>query len=477
MLITEKKTKIVATIGPASESKEMIEKLVRAGVNIFRINTSHGNLSIFEKVIRRIRDVEKKLDTYISVLLDLQGPKIRIGKFKKGFIEIYRGQRLIFTTERVLGDNKIVPIKYQNFPHDVKVGNRILLDDGNLTVQVMGIEKNRVTVEVVHGGTLSNNKGLNLPESSISTSPITDKDKANLTNGIKCGVDFVALSFVKNGEDIRALRKLINDEGSDAEIIAKIERHEAVKNLDEIIEEADGVMVARGDLGIEIPYARVPLVQNEILAKANRQGKPVIVATQMLESMIQSHRATRAEISDVANAVADYADALMLSAETAVGLYPVVAVETMVETAVTIEKYQASKQKLFLRKPELDKETPVTHGITYVANQLAQVLDAKAVIAFTESGHTVKHISKHKPDVPIYAFTPHARIARRLTLTRAANPYPMGRVRDIKKPLKYIFDYLKKRNLVQVGERVILISGLPMRVSGTTNMVRVERVR
>lgn len=472
-----KKTKIVATLGPATNTPEMIEKMVLAGVNLFRVNTSHCDFSELKKIIGMIRRIEKKLDTFIGVLLDLQGPKIRIGKFKKGFIEIHRGDRLTFTTEKLLGDEKIVPIQYKQFHRDVKPGNRILLDDGNLSVTVKKVEGVKVLVEVKSGGTLSDSKGLNLPEGSISASPITQKDRKDLKAGLECGVDFVALSFVKEAGEIRTLRRMIAREGHKAEIIAKIERHEAIKNLDAIIKEADGVMVARGDMGVEIPFEQVPIVQKDILRKANRSGKPVIVATQMLESMIQSHRATRAEISDIANAVSYYADAVMLSAETAVGAHPVAAVEAMSRTALTMETYQYHNHKILPWLSPGDSSKSIAHGVTYSANQLAELLSAKAIVAFTMSGGTAKQISIPRPKIPIYTFTPDIGVARRLNIIRNVYPFVMRKAVDLKKPLKFIFGFLKNKKLLKKGDRVILISGLPMNIPGRTNMIRVETVR
>ncbi len=471
-----KKTKIVATLGPATNSPEMIKKLVLAGVNVFRVNASHGDLSGIEKMISRVRRVEKTLDTYLAVLLDLQGPKIRIGKFENGFIEISRGDRLVFTTEKIIGNNKIIPIQYQRFHHDVNVGNRILLDDGNLTVQVKKIDGKKVTVEVLNGGTLSDNKGLNLPEGSISASPITKKDKECLKCGLQAGVDFVALSFVRNAKEIRTLRRLIREEGYGAEIIAKIERHEAVKNLDAIINEADGLMVARGDMGVEIPFEQVPIVQRDILKRANRVGKPVIIATQMLESMIQNPRATRAEISDVANGVSYYTDAVMLSAETAVGAYPIEAVKTMTRTALTTEDYQYHHHSILQWRDPKGAEVSITRGVTYAANQLAEVLKAKAILAFTESGETVRQIIRPRPNIPVFAFTTSHDEARRLCVLRGVYPFWIRRAADLKEPLKFMFGLLKDKGLIKKGDRVILTSGLPMRASSATNMVRVETV-
>lgn len=473
-----KRTKIVATLGPATSSPEMMEKLVMAGTNIFRINTSHGDLTRIRKLTNDIRNVEKNLNTFVGILLDLQGPKIRIGKFENGFIEIHRGSELVFTTEDgIIGTDNIVPVLYKKFHLDVVPGNKILLDDGNLSVIVKKVKGKRVTVEVKKGGTLSNHKGLNLPEASISEPPITKKDRQALSLGLKYDIGFVALSFVRDGKDIRTLRRLIKNEGSKALIIAKIERHEAIKNLDEIIKETDGVMVARGDMGVEIPFEEVPIVQKDILRRCSKVGKPVIIATQMLESMIQNHRPTRAEISDVASAVSYYADALMLSAETAVGTYPVEAVQAMSRAALTMEEYQNENHKILPWWAPPDAVTPVTHGITYTANQIAEVLNASAIIVFSETGETARQVSKPRPCVPIFAFTPNVLVARQMTISRAVNPFLMAKTNDVKHPLRFIFAILKKKKLIKKGDRVILTSGIPIQGAGNTNMIRVETVR
>lgn len=473
-----KKTKIIATLGPASSSIEMIEKLVEHGVNIFRINASHGDLSRVQQLIKRIRTIESKIDSFLGVLIDLQGPKIRIGDFEKGFIQIHKGDEIVFTTESdIKGTNKIVPVQYKKFHLDVKPGNRILLDDGNLLVVVKDVSGKRVTVEVKKGGTLSDHKGLNLPEASISQSPITKKDKEDLANSLKCGIDFVALSFVKNGGNIRTLRGLIKKGNSNAKIIAKVERHEAINNLDEIIKESDGIMVARGDMGVEISFERVPIVQKDILRRCSKVGKPVIIATQMMESMIHNHRPTRAEVSDISNGVSYYSDALMLSAETAVGSYPVESVDAMAKTAILMEDYQFANHQILPWWTPPGEITPVTHGVTYAANQLAESLNASAIIVFTMTGETARQVSKPRPNIPIFAFTPDINVARQMTIIRNVNPFLMNETKDIKRPLRFIFDFLKKRDLIKIGDRVILTSGLPLDSTGSTNMIRVETVR
>ena len=334
--------KIIATLGPASGTKKMIRELVKTGVNIFRLNLSHGDHEVVRQWIHWIRETEDEFKVFIGILLDLQGPKIRVGKFKNGSIELKAGKEVVFTTEKAVGHETLVPIQYKSFHKDVKAGDQVFLNDGNLCVVVKKVSGPRVTAVVKAGGTLSDHKGVNLPDTPLTTSVLTPKDRKDLKFGLAEGIDFVALSFVGSEKDIQQLRRLIRSAGGDAEIVAKIERKQAVRNLDKIVEAADGVMVARGDLGVEIPFADVPVVQQKILRECAKKYKPVIVATQMLESMITNPRPTRAEVSDVANSVMYFADAVMLSGETAVGKHPQEAVKVMVETAIKTESYQNS---------------------------------------------------------------------------------------------------------------------------------------
>ncbi len=472
-----KKTKIVSTLGPASSSPLMMGKLIKAGVNIFRINASHGDLSRIEKVVANIRMAAKEHGAFIGALLDLQGPKIRVGDLENGTVELREDEIFVFTTEQLIGSGNLVPIQYKKFHLDVKPGDRVFLDDGNLCVVVEKVEGKRVTVKVLKGGLLSDHKGINLPEASISQAVITKKDKEALSYGLKAGVDFVALSFVKSEDDIKKLRALIRKVNSRAKIIAKIERHEAIKNLDGIIRESDGIMIARGDMGVEISFEKVPVVQKEIIRKCSKVGKPVIIATQMMESMIKNHRPTRAEVSDIANGVSYYSDALMLSAETAVGAYPVETVKAMTDTALTMEDYQFNNHKILPWWIPPGEIAPITHGITYAANQLAEQMEASAIIVFTMSGETAVQVSKPRPSMPIFAFTPDITVARQLTINRGVNPFLIEDKEVLKKPLKYIFNFLKRKKFIKKDDRVILTAGLPMFKTGNTNMVRIEIVR
>jgi pyruvate kinase len=347
------KTKIVATVGPASSSKDMLRALIKEGVDVFRLNFSHGTHEDHLKVIANVRELNKELDTKIALLQDLQGPKIRVNEMAPDVV-LERGQELIITTKELVGNNKVVSTSYKNLPKDVKVGDMILIDDGKIELKVKEVRTDEVLNEVVYGGLLKSRKGINLPFTKVSAPSLTEKDMKDLEFGIKNDVDWIALSFVRKAFDIQSMRGIINSHKSNARIVAKIEKPEALSNIDEIIAETDAVMVARGDLGVEIWMEEVPMVQKMLVEKCNRAGKPVIVATQMMESMIENPRPTRAETNDVANAVMDGADALMLSAETASGKYPLEVIRSMVRTVASVEK----NPKIYFHFREVDKNSP-----------------------------------------------------------------------------------------------------------------------
>ncbi len=474
--MTVRLTKIIATLGPASGTKKNIKELVKTGVNVFRLNLSHGDHEVVRQWIRWIRETEKELKIFIGILLDLQGPKIRVGGFENGSIELKAGKEVVFTTEKAVGHETLVPIQYKSFHKDVKAGDSVFLNDGNLCVVVRKVSGQRVTVVVKAGGILSDHKGVNLPDSSLTTSVVTPKDRKDLKFGLAEGVDFVALSFVGSEKDIQQLRRLIQSAGGDAEIIAKIERKQAVANLEKIVEAADGVMVARGDLGVEIPFADVPVVQQKILKECAQKCKPVIVATQMLESMISNPRPTRAEVSDVANSVMYYADAVMLSGETAVGKHPDAAVKVMVETALKAESYQIHSHYIPRWNRQNDKNPPIERGITYAANHLVKMLHAQAIIVFTLGGGTARMMAAPHPMVPIFAFTSRLVRARRLTLLRGAYPFLVEENKDFLEDVEELFGILKARRLVKKNDRVVITAGLPIDIPSWTNVVRVEVV-
>jgi pyruvate kinase len=470
-------TKIIATLGPASGSKTIIRNLVAKGVNIFRLNLSHGDHETVRQWIHWIREVEKERHTFTGILLDLQGPKIRVGKFEKGSIHLKRGQRVVFTTEKKMGSSSLVHVQYAQFHKEVGVGNRIYLDDGRLSGVVKRVTGQRVEVEMLVGGTLSNHKGLNLPDARLSANPITAKDKADLKFGLQEGVDMVALSFTGSAKDVQKLRAMIKNEGGKGvEIIAKIERKQAVENLEEIVEAADGIMVARGDLGIEIPLTEVPVVQQKILRQGAKHSKPVIVATQMLESMIENPRPTRAEVSDVAGAVMDCADAIMLSGETAVGKHATAAVGVMVETALTTEAYLAGTRAIEPWSRFFQGDPSINEGITYSANRMVELLHAKAMVVFTVTGGTAKMVACPKPMVPIFAFTSSLQRARLLNLVRGAVPFMVEEDRHLLLHMDQMLAMLKNKRLLKKGDRVVITTGIPVGIPNWTNVIRVEVV-
>lgn len=470
-------TKIIATLGPAIANKEMIEELVIAGVNVFRVNASHGSHDVLRQWITTVREVEKKLGAYVGILLDLQGPKIRVGKFEKGYIELHRGDLAVLTTESVVGKEGLIPVQYRKFHEEVEIGSHVFMDDGNICVKVRKIAGQRVFVEVEVGGSLSNFKGLNMPDAIVTVSPFSQKDRVDLLFGLKQGVDFVALSFVSSAKDIHHLRSLIKKQGSDVEIIAKIERKQAVENLEEIIIAADGVMVARGDLGIEMRLSEVPIVQQDILRLCAVHSKPTIVATQMLESMIANHRPTRAEVSDISQAVMGCADAVMLSAETAVGKHPKAAVEVMAETAKKMEAYQRMHQRILPWSWFFKSDPPVNIGITYSANRLVELLNCKAILVFTLTGGTARQVSAPHPMVPIFSVTSNMARARRLTLLRGAIPYMVKKGESLSVIMDSILRTLKRQRLLKKGDRVVVTEGIPAGKPQWTNVIRVEEVK
>ncbi len=471
-------TKIIATLGPASGSKKVIRNLVAKGVDIFRLNLSHGDHETVRQWIHWIREVESERHTYIGILLDLQGPKIRVGKFEQGSIHLKRGQTLTFTTEKKMGNASLVPVQYAHFHKEVGVGNRVYLDDGNLSGVVKSISGQNVQVEILVGGILSNHKGLNLPDARLSADPITAKDKVDLKFGLQEGIDLVALSFVDSAKDVKRLRGLIRKGGGKGvEVIAKIERKQAVENLEEIVEAADGIMVARGDLGIEIPLTEVPVVQQKILREGAKYSKPVIVATQMLESMIENSRPTRAEVSDVAGAVMDCADAIMLSGETAVGKHATTAVGVMVETALTTEAYMARTKAIEPWNRFFREDPSINAGITYSANRLVELLHANAMVIFTLSGGTAKMVASPKPMVPIFSFTSSLQRARLLNLVRGAIPFLVEEDRHLLLHIEQMIVMLKNKRLVKKGDRVVITTGIPVNIPNWTNVIRVEEVR
>ncbi|MCA2980033.1 MAG: pyruvate kinase [Myxococcaceae bacterium] len=473
-----RRAKIVCTLGPASTSQEMLEKLLDAGMDVARLNFSHGSHADHQAVLDRLRAASLKVRKAVGVLGDLQGPKIRTGKLEKGAIELVEGKELSITTdETVLGTQELVSTTYPHLAADVNVGDRILLDDGLLELKVLATDKKSlIRTEVIHGGTLKNNKGINLPGVALRADALTAKDKEDLLFGLKAGVDMVALSFVRTPQDIDMCRQAMLEAGRVVPIIAKLEKPEAIARLDSILDKTDGVMVARGDLGVEIPPEEVPAIQKDIIRRANQRGLPVIVATQMLNSMIEHPRPTRAEASDVANAVMDNTDAVMLSGETASGDYPVESVQMM---SRIVEAAESAMRQSFPRigtgEPlKIPAEFPdVTCG---VACRAAREAGCSLIVAFTLTGNTARLVSRYRPSVPIIAFSPNQEVRRRLSLLWGVMPRVLEPVQETEEMVRRVEEELLARGLARRGERIVIVFGAPVGQAGKINSLRLHTI-
>lgn len=473
-----RRAKIVCTLGPATNSQEMLEKLINAGMDVARLNFSHGTHADHQATVERLRAAQLKVRKAVGILGDLQGPKIRTGKLEAGAIELVEGKELAITTdESVLGTQELVSTTYPHLASDVNVGDRILLDDGLLELKVIATDKKQlIRTEVVHGGTLKNNKGINLPGVALRADALTPKDREDLVFGLKAGVDMVALSFVRTPEDIEQCRQSMREAGRVVPIIAKLEKPEAIARLDEILDKTDGVMVARGDLGVEIPPEEVPAIQKEIIRKANQRGLPVIVATQMLNSMIDHPRPTRAEASDVANAIFDNTDAVMLSGESASGRYPIESVEMM---SRIVEAAESAMRQSFPRigsgEPlRVPAEFPdVTCG---VACRAAREAGAALIVAFTLTGTTARLLSRYRPQVPIIAFSPNQEVRRRLALLWGVMPRVLEPVQETEEMVRRVEEELLARGLAKRGDRVVIVFGAPVGQPGKINSLRLHTI-
>jgi pyruvate kinase len=475
MFHSDRKTKIVCTIGPSTNTREKIMELVRAGMNVVRLNFSHGTHEDHRVVIGHIRSVAKELRYSIPILMDLQGPKIRVGHMLDGVQKIVAGDYITLTPDLdTIGTSKIIPIDYPLLGKDATPGDTILLDDGLFEFRVIKTDGNAVTAQVINGGQLKSRKGVNLPGVKLSIPATSEKDIEDLEFGLKEGVDLVALSFVRNADDVQNLISRIRSQGSSAGIIAKIEKPEALDNFEEILEESDGIMVARGDLGIEIPSETVPLYQKRIIKACRAAGKPVITATQMLESMINNPRATRAESSDVANAVLDGTDAIMLSGETAAGKYPIEAVQVMDRICRSIEKQASSIfMNLDFKKPEW-KEKQVIESLSYSCVRMADEVNAKVIATITHSGTTARRIAKFRPRVPVVAFTESLAVRRQLNLVWGVESVKLKELFETDRSEQLMEDYHKQQGLVQKGDRVVIATGIPITQRGRTNMIKIS---
>jgi pyruvate kinase len=466
-----RRAKIVATLGPATSSLEILKELINSGVDVARMNLSHGSYDVHEQTYSTVRQAAAEVGKPIAVFIDLQGPKIRLGKFANGPIQLEKGDVFKITVDDIEGNQEICSTTFKGLPEDVKVGDALLIDDGKVTLRATAVDKTTVTTVCEIAGTLSNNKGINLPGVAVNVPAMSEKDEADLRWGIKLGVDMVALSFVRNAKDITRVHEIMKEEGRFLPVIAKVEKPQAVDALEEIIDAFDGVMVARGDLGVELPFWQVPLVQKRAIELSRRWAKPVIVATQMLESMIEASRPTRAEASDCANAVLDGADALMLSGETSVGAYPVEAVQAMASIIESTEENGIHRIAPLGTKPH-------TRGgaVTLAAAEIAELLGSKYICVFTESGDSLKRVSRLRHEIPILGFTPKEQTLRNLSLVWGANVHLVETVTHTDAMVAQVDEILLGKGIAEVGDEVVVVAGTPPGIPGSTNSLRVHRV-
>ncbi|MCL4642176.1 MULTISPECIES: pyruvate kinase [Olivibacter] len=471
-----KRTKIVATLGPASSPKEILSSLIEKGVDVCRLNFSHGSQEDHLKVINTIKEINAENNLNIGILADLQGPKIRIGKMKEGGAILLNGKQLRITTKEMIGNEEEIYITYQEFPKDVTEGEIILLDDGKIQLRVLKTNSvDSVTCEVVHGGVLTSRKGVNLPNTKVSIPSLTEEDLDNLHFVLNYDVEWIGMSFVRTAEDILQCKKIIAERGKTARVIAKIEKPEAIENIDSIIAATDGVMVARGDLGVEIPMEQVPLLQKMIVQKCRDASKPVIIATQMLESMITTPRPTRAEVNDVANSVLDGADAVMLSGETSVGEFPEIVIETMTKI---IKNVEGTAYPYFSpRKPGHNPSTSIPDSICASSVYLAQQVKAKAIVAMTSSGYTAFEISSHRPDSDIHIFTGNKSLLNTLSLLWGVKGFYYDGEESTDSSIADVNSQLKEAGLISSGDLVVNTASIPISEKGRTNMIKVTEIK
>ncbi|QTE36132.1 pyruvate kinase [Mucilaginibacter gossypii] len=472
------RTKIVATMGPASAKKDVLLAMIKAGVNVCRLNFSHGKPEDHKVVIDLIREINEQYKTNVGILADLQGPKIRIGLVKDGGIHLVNGTHIKITTHECIGNDEQIYITYDTFPQDVQANEIILLDDGKLQLRVIETNKiDTVICEVVHGGILTSRKGVNLPNTKVSIPSLTEEDLINLEFALKQDVEWIGLSFVRTGEDIIDLKRIIARNGSAAKVIAKVEKPEAIENIDAIIAATDGVMVARGDLGVEMPLEEVPLLQKMIARKCRAASKPVIVATQMLESMITTPRPTRAEVNDVANSVLDGADAVMLSGETSVGEFPVIVIETMAKIVRNVEElgypFNAPKQA-----PAKDPSSPdfLINALCESAVHIAEQSNAVGIVSMTTSGYTAFEISSHRPKASTYIFTSNKQLLNALSLVWGVRAYYYDQLESTDQTIADVNDTLKAEGLIKTGDVVVNTASTPIIKQGKTNTLKLSVV-
>ncbi len=469
-----RKTKIVCTIGPACESVEMLENLITSGMNVARLNFSHGTYDEHKIRIENIKKARSRLGKHVPIMLDTKGPEIRLGRFKNSCAEISSGDEFILTTREIEGDNKIVGISYKHLVEDVKAGTKILIADGTIELKVSDFDETDVKCEVITGGILSDRKNVNIPGASSKLPAVTQNDINDINFGLDMGIDIIAASFIRKASDVREIKNILEKRNmSDMMIIAKIENSEGVDNCDEILRVADGLMVARGDLGVEIPTEDIPIVQKQLISKANCFGKPVITATQMMESMIKNPRPTRAEVTDIANAIFDGSDAIMLSGETAIGAYPV-------ETVITMASVAKRAEEVFHYNKSINNDgkesISITCAISYAGSSVARDLGASVIITPTQSGTTARMVSKYRPSAPIIAATPNVRVARDLSLSFGVEPVLIGPTENTDEIIKASVNEALKSGYIKTGDLIVITAGIPVGTVGTTNMIKVHIV-
>lgn len=470
-----KKTKIVATIGPASSSKEVLREMFLAGLNVCRLNFSHGAYEVHQDVIKVIRELNEETGLNVAILADLQGPKIRTDEMENNGVELVNDQEVLIVTEKVLGTAKKFSINYSKLPEDVNPGERILLDDGKLALEVIKTDGSKeILAKVVHGGILSSKKGVNFPNTRISMPSLTAKDLEDLNFALDQNVDWIGLSFVRSARDIIELKHIIANRKCKAKVVAKIEKPEAIEDIDEIIRKSDALMVARGDLGVEVPYQSVPLIQKMLINKCILHAKPVIVATQMMETMITNITPTRAEVNDVANAVLDGADAVMLSGETSVGKFPVEVIKTMSNIVTEMENFGGIYNKEEI--PEKNQDRFITDSICFNACRLAQRVEADAIVTMTFSGYTAYKIASQRPKAPIFIFTSNKQILTQINLIWGVRGFYYDRRVSTDHTIADIKYLLKKEGLVKQGDLVINIASIPLEDLGNSNMLKLSYV-
>lgn len=472
---SQRRTKIVATIGPATSSPEMLKAIIEAGATTLRLNFSHGTHADHQRSIRLIRQTAFELNRPVAILQDLQGPKIRLGRFENGSIILAKGDRFTLTNRPIEGTQEISCVTYDYLAEEVPTGAKILLDDGKVEMVVEDInrEKGDLHCRVTVPGKLSNNKGVNFPGVYLSIKAMTDKDREDLMFGLDQGVDWVALSFVRNPQDIIEIKELISSTGKSVPVVAKIEKHEAIEQMEAVLSLCDGVMVARGDLGVELPAEDVPVLQKRLIATANRLGIPIITATQMLDSMVSNPRPTRAEVSDVANAILDGTDAVMLSNETAVGSFPVEAVATMARIAERMEQEYSQNPN---SRQSRDNRPSIPNAISQAVGQIAENLGAAAIMTLTQTGATARNVSKFRPKTPILAITPHVNVARQLQMVWGVRPLLVLELPSTGQTFQAAINVAQEKNLLTEGDLVVMTAGTLQGVSGSTDLIKVEVV-